>query len=253
MSTEEEIFEEKKEPTFKNWKSYFLDFFMLFLAVSLGFFADNFRENISEKTQEKEYIISMIEDAKTDKVNIQKAIVLNTERVNHLDSLAADCIKYNQASSSHADLYRHFRYGIQHPSFISPIERTMQQLKNAGGMRLIRNKTAVDMIILYNDKAKQLAGQQLYYGRYQNESIDFATQLFDFGKFRSNVAPPKSTTIQEVNTHFRLINNDKNMLIQFSNIIFVYGGVTKYYTVLLEEMDEQASDLIETLEREYGL
>jgi len=61
----------------KSWKEYFLDFFMLFLAVSLGFMADNIRENISDNAKEKEYIISMIEDAEKDKVNIKFAIASN--------------------------------------------------------------------------------------------------------------------------------------------------------------------------------
>ena len=36
----------------KSWKGYLLDFVMLFLAVSLGFMADNFRERASERSKE---------------------------------------------------------------------------------------------------------------------------------------------------------------------------------------------------------
>jgi hypothetical protein len=35
----------------KNWREYLLEFFMLFLAVSLGFLADNVRENISDNAK----------------------------------------------------------------------------------------------------------------------------------------------------------------------------------------------------------
>src|ERR1035437_7504609 len=33
----------------KHWKEYFLEFLMIFLAVTMGFFAENLREYISDK------------------------------------------------------------------------------------------------------------------------------------------------------------------------------------------------------------
>ena len=44
----------------KNWKSYFKDFFMLFLAVFCGFLAENYRESLSAQKIEKEYMVSLI-------------------------------------------------------------------------------------------------------------------------------------------------------------------------------------------------
>jgi hypothetical protein len=40
----------------KNFKEYFLEFLMIFLAVTLGFFAENIREYVSDKTKVKEYM-----------------------------------------------------------------------------------------------------------------------------------------------------------------------------------------------------
>src|SRR3954462_6282708 len=64
----------------KNFKEYFLEFLMIFLAVTLGFFAESFREHLSDSVKEKEYIVSMIEDAKTDTLNISNAIASNRLR-----------------------------------------------------------------------------------------------------------------------------------------------------------------------------
>ncbi|HVX25325.1 MAG TPA: hypothetical protein VHB70_03205, partial [Parafilimonas sp.] len=65
----------------KNFKEYFLEFVMIFLAVTLGFFAEGIRENISDHSKEKEYIVSMLEDVQTDTANIHTAIALNEKRV----------------------------------------------------------------------------------------------------------------------------------------------------------------------------
>ena len=40
----------------KPWKEYLLEGLMIFLAVSLGFIAENVRENLSEKNKKKELI-----------------------------------------------------------------------------------------------------------------------------------------------------------------------------------------------------
>jgi hypothetical protein len=37
----------------KNFKEYFLEFLMIFLAVTLGFFAENIREGISNHNKER--------------------------------------------------------------------------------------------------------------------------------------------------------------------------------------------------------
>jgi hypothetical protein len=42
----------------KNFKEYFFEGLMIFLAVMLGFFAESLREHISDKSKEREYISS---------------------------------------------------------------------------------------------------------------------------------------------------------------------------------------------------
>src|SRR5437763_1768379 len=43
----------------KNFKEYFLEGLMIFLAVTLGFFAECLREHIIDKSKEQEYISSL--------------------------------------------------------------------------------------------------------------------------------------------------------------------------------------------------
>src|ERR1700688_2297515 len=50
----------------KHWKEYFLEFLMIFLAVTMGFFAESYREYLVDIKKEKEYIVSLKEDLLTD-------------------------------------------------------------------------------------------------------------------------------------------------------------------------------------------
>ena len=49
----------------KKWSEYLLEFFMLFLAVSLGFLAENIREHYVEKERSHELVASFIKDVET--------------------------------------------------------------------------------------------------------------------------------------------------------------------------------------------
>jgi|SRR5580698_3125742 hypothetical protein len=54
----------------KKWKKYFLEFSMIFSAVTMGFFAENIREGISNKEKERKYMESMLVDLKKDTLEI---------------------------------------------------------------------------------------------------------------------------------------------------------------------------------------
>ncbi len=235
----------------KNWKSYAWEFLMLFLAVFCGFLAEYQLEHVIEHQREKVYITSMIADAKTDIINIEKAVLENNSRVLHLDSLANLCLNYNTSEIKDAELYKHYRRGLVHPSFVTLTERTILQLKNAGGMRLITKKIAVDSIILYDGMTKKLSDQQAFYELYQNNSITLAVKLFNFQKFGFGASGQQLKDPSKINEYFKLISNDKNKLTEFGNIILVYEGVVQYYNMLLRESREHASDLIKTLKKEY--
>jgi hypothetical protein len=233
----------------KKWKEYFLEFLMIFLAVTLGFFAESLREHISDNANEKEYILAMIEDAETDTANFHHAIELNKSRIINLDSLANCCFDYNAAKGNDSEIYRLYRLAIIHPDFVSPTERTLSQLKNSGSMRLIRQKAAVDSIVMYDDMAKKLADQQAYYERYQNESVESSFALINFQYYNlGNVHAGVN-----VYSSAKLLNHDPLQLMEFGNRINVYKGVVSFYNYRLNEMDEHAVNLITSLKKEYQI
>src|SRR5437773_1038348 len=71
----------------KVWKHYALEFFMLFLAVSAGFFVENFRDHLVDRKHEKEYMQSLLNDLSTDITRIDSVIFRDTETKRQCDSL----------------------------------------------------------------------------------------------------------------------------------------------------------------------
>src|SRR5438309_5974112 len=71
----------------KKWTEYLLEFFMLFLAVFLGFIAENIREQVVDHEKEKQYMESLVTDLSSDTAIINKAIPLKEARIRSIDTV----------------------------------------------------------------------------------------------------------------------------------------------------------------------
>ena len=134
----------------KNFKEYFLEFVMIFLAVTLGFIAENIRGHLSDKRIEREYIISFVQDLKQDSANFNHIIPLAETNLKGVDSLL-NCLLDTPYSDSSLRLIYYLKE--RYADIILPMSyttRTVTQLKNAGGLRLITDKRSSDSINVYN-------------------------------------------------------------------------------------------------------
>jgi hypothetical protein len=77
----------------KRWYHYFWEFFMLFLAVTLGFFVENQREHLGEHRQETRYMRNLLQDLSRDTAAMQTQSLFQKRAVTFADSLV-DIIKH---------------------------------------------------------------------------------------------------------------------------------------------------------------
>jgi hypothetical protein len=75
------------KPGKKKFKEYFLEFLIIFLAVTLGFFAENIREHFVNSNKEKEFITSLKEDLRNDTTQLSFMIPAGNIQYENLDSL----------------------------------------------------------------------------------------------------------------------------------------------------------------------
>src|SRR5678816_4055894 len=92
----------------KKWGEYFLEFLMLFLAVFLGFVAENFREHQVEKQRGRQYIESFYEDLKTDTARLAYLIGFETKKIASLNALQGcyDSLLKNESPASLLDVIK---------------------------------------------------------------------------------------------------------------------------------------------------
>ena len=144
----------------KKWTHYFWEFFMLFLAVFCGFLAEYALEHKIEKDREYQYARSMVEDLKLDTASLNNIIRSRTKQSEMLDSLSL-LLNETVNSSNLSNLY-YYSLRTARFAFLQFIynDRTIQQLKNSGSLRLIRNKIVSDSITLYYSSIRGLENVQ---------------------------------------------------------------------------------------------
>jgi hypothetical protein len=227
----------------KKWTHYLWEFLMLFLAVFCGFLAEYKLEHIVEHNREKEYMQSMAEDLQQDTAEISRVLKFVDLQRAELDSLLNQLEFY---SSTHVldvkKLYqRHFdNLGANVATFS---ERTLSQLKNAGGLRLIRIKSVADSISIYDSKIQYLS---LVGKTYDGVSTDVGIAgyaIFDNRFFRANFT----------DNLIQLITADAKKLREYSNRVFTLYIVANYYYSYLSQQKELAKKLIELIRKEYHL
>jgi hypothetical protein len=131
----------------KPWKEYFLEFFMLFIAVTLGFFAENQREHFVEKHREKQYMESLLLDLEKDKMEVEAARKFTNTQIANIDTAIVLLTKGIWSKENLKTMYRvSLKTGGNRP--ISFVESTSTQLKT-GGMRLIEDKNITKLITDY--------------------------------------------------------------------------------------------------------
>src|SRR4030095_13300515 len=129
----------------KKWKEYFIEFLMIFLAVTMGFFAESYREYLSDRTKEKEYIRAIIEDLKNDSSFLVLSINNHIPyHVTMIDS-AIHLLRVSSVNRNDRNIYQAFFIGTAWTYNFHPTQRTLSQL-HSEGFHLIRNKNAIDNI-----------------------------------------------------------------------------------------------------------
>ena len=233
----------------KNWKSYFWEFLMLFLAVFCGFLAEYKLEHIIEDQREVKNIRSLIQDLKSDTSNLQSYVEVRMKKKVMMDSLVTllSNHSYKQAGSQTYFFARHVFNGHSFQS----TDGSMQQLKSGGNLRLIKKENIVNSILSYDTKVKSLHEWDEADLGIRNSFREIGGSIFKADIFYH--------TMDNYMNYIRPIGNPQLITDDPSTINKVNFQV-QYLTLMTqgniqraEKLKSQAVNLIELLKKEYGL
>ncbi len=175
----------------KNWKSYLWEFLMLFFAVFCGFLAEWRLEQTIENHREDEYINSLVVDIHADIEQTDKLITDINNRIRKLDSLLL-AISSSEIVTNSNKAYQLWLMTIGFPDFVQN-DRTIQQLKSSGSLRIIRKKNVSDKIMEYDQAVRLMAVTQNNMNATAS-NITLFNQIFDFIQLNQQTVQPVPLT-----------------------------------------------------------
>lgn len=224
---------------------------MLFLAVFCGFLAEYQLEHMIEKNKEEQFVKSMIEDLKADIANISDLKEHRDARMRMCDSLTAAILEKKYTENMVAVYY--WGRNISRRAFFFSADGTMQQLKNAGGLRLISNKTISDRIIAYDVLYREILIQQQLEETHMNEYRTIAGKIFNASVFRGMTTLKDTILIARPDGNPRLADNSPGLLNEMANKLNYWSVGSSRLLMLLEQLRTMAADLVEQIKKEYHL
>jgi hypothetical protein len=231
------------------WTHYFWEFLMLFLAVFCGFLAEYKLEHTIEHNRERQFITTMIEDLKSDTMQLSQNIQYRKSREAMCDSLI---ITLSDHKDRGGDIYYYAR-NLTRPQYFSPNDRTLQQLKNSGALRLIRNLRVSDSIMAYDQHLRYLAILSEDERSIRDNFRDLIGIVFDGKTLYSQIDTADYSNYNRPVGNPALFMNDASSINRLISYAQYLKTVVRGVRVRQERLKATAVHLLDFLQKEYHL
>ena len=244
----------------KNFKEYFLEFIMIFLAVTMGFFAENIRENYVEHKSAREYASLLIEDLATDTVELNRAAHVQNLIITAGDSLG-NLLSGDPKLIVGGKLYYYEYVSSVRWNFISR-DATLQQLKSSGALRYLGDTSLIRKIMNYEESVQIIYLSQNRIEPQKIENWSLVQKVFDQSYFNSfdslsdfaiNLTVNDERAMRFMNNNYPLLNYDKDLWHQLRNWAYTSSRNYRVEIQIFNAARLQAIIAIAALKKEYHL
>ena len=238
----------------KKWYVYFIDFIMLFVAVSLGFLAENVRDQQTDKNREISYLKNVHEDLLVDINKFELVISSNNLRLLMLDSLH---MEINKASPDMPSLYYYIRNLALRTTFESS-HLGLDQIKASGGFRLIQNAKIIAGIQDYERtlnsamKLEEVRERTLEQARFKMAVVFDAGTLYQMTKNQSMFKGEKTVRFKRPAYAAPFVVGDRETFNELINFINLGLNTNIHLNNSFNELKLIAKALDAAIMEEYG-
>lgn len=235
----------------KKVKEYLMEGLFIFIAVSLGFIADNIREHFSNKKIEKRNMELIADNLRGDIENIKENIRYNEEKVKILDTL----ISYKGIKNVDSLYSQRFSYlitkSIYNPTFFSNTA-AIDQMKFSGSLRLVKNKEILSGIYKYESMNEHIATNREGINDDDDRLVENISTFLDM----QNLAKSRGIHFLETNqiiSNKQLLNNQQNIFKFFNQAIMRKSILEIIWLPQMRKQQKNAEELVKLLEQEYDI
>ncbi len=242
----------------KKWTHYFWEFLMLFLAVSLGFYAENTREVILHKKEVKTQLNSMLSDLQSDITLFDSVTTRNSHGAQMADSLVE--LLHDDITNT-TEIYFAARTVTANVGYYYSNSKSFEQLKTAGLLRYIKNKELLDSIGTYYASFQWLINQidliRLKMDEIQKrnallfDSYVFQQMMLNIKIIAASAIVGQPTIINKPQVKPSLLSIDIKDVNTVSLNYHYYSSALKFYIRNAIALQNRAKGLIEMIKKEY--
>jgi hypothetical protein len=228
----------------KKWKEYFLEFLMIFLAVTMGFVAENIRELITEHKNAKILAQSLLEDIKKDTSSLHSLITFSNKKIKAADSILS--IMHTPRDQWNATSFYTNMTPMMTALPFNSTDGTYTQMKTSGTLRYFK-QSLVNIINAYDVQLKKT--------EYRDQVEDKGTWILaDLNFDIMNLEVVTDIRFNKPVTHDMYIGvNNKETTGKFINLIAMNKGFRIRSSQEYQAQLKIADKLIEALKKGYGL
>ncbi len=237
----------------KKWTHYLWEFLMLFFAVFCGYLAEYQLEHKIEKDRERQYVKGLLSDLKSDTAQLGRLINFRLGKMKTLDTIMY-LLKTGAWKNNTASLYYHGFFAPFGNKFL-PNNGVLSQLKNAGGLRLLRNSKVTDSLLYFDIQTQWVTDFENWE---RDRFIDQSPweKVLDASVFESHLEykyPSEIFILNRIKGNPPLLSEKKEDLDRFYNRV---QGQKRINAVVMNRfflLKAQAAALIFLIKNEYNM
>jgi len=225
----------------KNFQEYFLEFIMIFLAVTLGFIAENVREKISEHHKAKTFAAEMINDLSSDTLELRGYMDYMTNANNSVDTLFQLLSTHEPKEIPSGKLYWYGLFGAASKSFV-PNDATIEQMKSSGALSYFTHNSLAKKVGEYDMQCRLMKSEDNSDEAIYVEVRKIRAQIFEF-KYNAeanNIYLTNKTSLRQKMLDSFLVSNPP--LLTYDKTIF-----NMYEELVRSRFFERKVNLADTL------
>jgi hypothetical protein len=240
----------------KNFKEYFLEFVMIFLAVTMGFIAENIREDITEHQRAKTFAASMIQDIKADTMQLALYHKYYTNAANNIGTFMQLLTVKDLRDIPPGKLYWYGLWGGALNNFIAN-DATFQQMKSSGSLLFFEPSIATD-VAKYDRFCRLLQATDEMNRDIYTEVRKARSFIFEFkyNEMANQVAQRNRTVFSQASidsfiaTNPPLLSYDKTLFNEYVELVRS-RFIRTYNVAYSDSLIKQANVVLKELQEEY--
>ena len=244
----------------KKWFEYIIEFVMLFLAVFLGFIAENIREHVGEQNRAKEFSESLVRDLQSDIIAINN----QTKTIGLYSAVADSLLKLSKTklegrNASQFSFYSRFTYWT---APVSWNRNTFEQIKNSGSLRYFRNGGLLKKLLEY-DALVNLNNDHAENDKIRANMLLTSINSIIEPQFHQDLSQYNLTKFDNMSTKTKesffsykigSLENKREKIMEMLNMVIVnQRNHRQQVNTNFSDASLLAAEIIKTLQKEYDL